>query len=207
MTIMNRIKRTLCTAILGWALVGCNGHVELDYDYVERDHISNPICFEPLPEITNQSFGAELYEKVKNCDKRLQTRLGASDIYHNAEEVIFTHNEVEYHLIISQEGIIAYFTQNPYTLEESTRIVIDITPEFKYENSDFIFNSSNGFSSNKLDSTCEIVTSYNKYRNEKIFWILEMEHTKEDKERAQEICNKVLNGVRDFYNENLKQFP
>ena len=151
-----------------------------------------------MPEITDRNFGAELYEKVKNCDKGLWKRLGASDFYHNAEEVIFKYDEdARYHLIISQEGIIAYFIQNhPYKFEESTEIVMDITPEFRYKNSDFIFNSSNGFSSNKLDSTCEIVILINEYGNKKS-WTLEMERNKEEKESAEKICNTEIENNKE----------
>ncbi len=189
---MNIIKKILGTAVIGGVLLSYNGQVE-------RNHIPDPICSEPLPEITDQNFGTELYRRAINCDRGLIKRLGTSNLHYNAEEVTFRNNGVVYFASISQTSIIVHFMQNPFTLEGLKGYVIDTAPKDAYMNSGYIPNSSN-----ELDSICEVVTLYNKHNEKLSSWVLAMEYTKEEKESAQEICHTVLNGMRDFYNSHLE---
>ena len=180
--------------------------IVLGTSQVSAEH--KPVCSEPLPEITESSFGMKLYQKAESCDKGIIARVDAYT--DNGTRIVFMDEGVRYTLQISPTYLDVHFR------EDGTS---------GYHSRGFIADSAEGEfrSSNKLDSICENVALYD--GNNGIFTedivpkevrfnhsSLLFSYSSSRKEKtsaketyfAQEVCSDVLNRIRDFYNNNLE---
>ena len=188
---MNIIKKTLCAVIIGGTVLGYNAQAE-----------QNPLCSEPLPELTDPNFVMQLHKKVQDCNKELEKKMvDGYDTYF----VRFSNNEVEYVLsffpikddsfgglgiaFINEETINPFLPSEGYVFVSPLHAMIRLT-NIHVEN--FIarlgtplgkFRESKYSPHEIAGETCDDVILY------------------DDIERVKKlaVCHNVLNGVRDYY--------
>lgn len=171
-----------------------------------KDH-----CRKPLPRVTDENFGAELYQKVKHCTNSIPY------LERGRKRIVFISKGVRYTLDISPTLIQVFFRKDGTSHREDYGIVSD--------SADDDFPGSR--SSNKLDSICELVgvsrsngliseqevpiglRSSGRPGSDDLFHYGfgkrgdDSKSTPQDYAFAQSVCQRVLNEVREFYNRSV----